>query len=592
MRAPPGLWAPPLILALVFLVSALSRHAFAYAAPDLLLLAALYVLLAASLHFGSLLAARLALPLGVLACLGVGAVLHWHLREQQLLAFRAPGFALVSVLLGLAWLAVVLPSRRVASVARLGTLTAGAAILFVTTLVLGFDDSNTFRFHLLRQNKLIGTPAYFLLADPVRSIREVLWNDHAAAAARDASRPLSAPDRWRASGPAAGPRPHVVLVMVDTLRADALSAWGGDPSFMPETNRLASRSIVLRDVRANATWTRPSVASLLTGLLPEQHGAVDRGDRLTAERTTLAEVLGAGGYTTAAFVANFAAIGRDSGFDQGFDHFEEVEEEGSPYARAERINQAVTSWLEQRGGAGAGPVFLYLHYLDPHRPYLSGGTASPGSYPSAYVAELHHLDRQLERLRDRLERLLPGRTLLLITSDHGEEFREHGEGGHGHSLYPELTHVPAILHDADRAPRTVDARLEVRDLFDLVVYLAAVPDGDVTAWLAAHDRPRRYQSLYLTAPFAAHRPYRNNVCMRAIDEEDYLFIWSAYGRTVELYDVASDPDVTTNLARSDPERVGLMRQAMDRAVPYWVERVPVKHTAKTEDLLRQLGYIE
>lgn len=556
---------------------------------DIALLSTVYGLLASTFYAGSLLLARIAAPLGLLASLAVGGALVWHLREQTSIALRLPGFSVATAAVGLAFFSTLRRRSRAGSMRWMAASLAGTATLGLLALIGFYSASNVFRWHLLRHSKLLGTPAYYLLADRVEAVRADLW---AQRERPGAARPPSLPPVNQAF-PESRP-PHIVFIMIDTLRADALAAYGGDVSTMPFLNRLAEESLVFTDVIANSSWTRPSVASFFTGLLPEEHGAVDRRYRLPENRLTLAEAVRASGYETAAFVANFGAVGRESGFAQGFDRFDQLRGAEPPYARAEEVNTAVRTWLASRSeGDGDRPVFLYVHYLDPHAPYLSGDPSSvaPDPVSAGYQAELQYVDRALEELLKAVDAHLPG-AVVFVTSDHGEEFGEHGEFGHGRSLYREVIRIPVIVRTARDQVGTVPAELEARDFFDLLARMARTPDVDPVAWAEKRRRRRRYTSIYSTSPSAAHRPYLGRVCMRGVEENGFFLIWSGYGGTYELYDRVRDPGQSNNLARMRPDRVSAMSRSLDESVAHWVNRVPVEHTDETMDLLRVLGYVE
>ncbi len=579
----------PAALALTLFGVAFATRVFAYQGLDLLVLALLYASLAVCLHAGSGVLARIAAPLALPASLAVGAVLVWHLREQGLVWLMPLGFAVAGGAVGLVHFALLLLERRIGSARSMADLCGGAAVVFATLLVASFSLSNTLRWQLLHQNKLIGVPAYYLLSEPTQAVREALWAAH-----EGKLEPASpAPE---GNGAAPGRPPHIVFVLVDTLRADALQAYGAERLLMPELDRIAVRSIVFRDVLANASWTRPSVASFFTGLLPEEHGAVDRVYGLADRWWVLAEILRARGYATAAFVSNYGAVGRDAGFDQGFDHFEEIE--GRPYARAAEVNAAVERWLERFHRSERRrqlPLFLYVHYLDPHSPDLAG--YAPRSLETSelrrgYDAELGYTDAWLGRLFDFLEAQLPAPRFVFLTSDHGEEFGEHGGQGHGHSLYEELVRLPALLTGADGPSGALDARLEARDFFDLLQRLAHEPALDVAGWAGRRDRGQRYLSTWGATPMGWHRPYYRYVGLRGIESDGFFLVWSAYGNTWELYDLGRDPGQTRNVVRDNPERTRELAAAMDESVRWWARRKAIRHSDETLDLLRALGYVE
>jgi arylsulfatase A-like enzyme len=583
-----AVWAPALLVAAIFLWVAVATSWAPYTTRDLVAVAVLYGLLACTLHLASVSLAGLWAPLGGVAALGVAAVVLWHVREQMGLQWLRPAhFLALSSALAACYFPLLLGARR----SRPPRFLAGSALLSAAALVgvlaLAFLGSNTLRWRLLRQNKLIGTPAYFAWSRSVEALR-------AQEGSAQAGEPVAgeAPGSGYRYGPTSD-APTIVFLLVDTLRADSLAAYGGAADLMPNLNRFAEASVVFTDVLANATWTRPSVASFFTGLRQEEHGAVDRGDRLPERRVTLAEVLRGMGFETAAFVTNFAAVGRDAGFAQGFDHFAELAGGGQAYLRAEEVNAAVLRWLDARRlGGSTRPLFLYVHYLDPHEPYLAaavGDFASPAVERKAYEAELRYLDRELGSFVAALRSRLPLDTAYLVTSDHGEEFGEHGESGHGRSVYSEVTDLPAILNVGGFSGRS-DARLEGRDFFDLIVRVAA-GETDPLAWATSRSRRTRYTSVHSTTASAWFRPYLSNVWMRGFEGDGRFLVWSAYGPTYELYDVA-DRRQLHNLADREPGRAQRMLRLMSAAAPGWSPRVGVQYSMGTAELLRTLGYAE
>jgi arylsulfatase A-like enzyme len=311
--------------------------------------------------------------------------------------------------------------------------------------------------------------------------------------------------------------------------------------------------------------------------------------------TTLAEAFSERGYDTAAFVANYANVNRAAGFDQGFDAFLELDPgtEKKTYLRAADVNERVLSWLDARGGGGA-PLFLYVHFLDPHFPYLSGWP-DPSSRHEAmregYDRELRYIDGELADLLLALERRMPG-VRILFTSDHGEEFGEHGAFGHGHALYREVLHVPAFVRGEGIRPGRIDARLESRDLFDLLLRLGAREAPDLGAWAERRERKTRYAAQYIDregAPF--YRPSGWFTCMRSLERDGHLLIWSAFGDTEELYDVESDRAERTNLADREPAEAASLRAALEQHPRRWRSRQPAESDSDTEEMLRALGYV-
>lgn len=595
IRARLGRLGGLLVLVAYFWGLAVATTSSSLAWLDLAMLLVVYGLLSAALWAVALAGASIGRIGGLLGSLPLAAFSLWHLREQTFYAADHRVF-LVAVLL-LAMIGSLLARRSSGSLgpARAAAAAGGLALLFLLVTSGLYLSSNTFRWHLLRHNMLVGTPAYYLLSVPVQAIEEAALKAHVNPRLVPES-----PGPIRPGG-AVGRHPdppNIVFVMIDTLRADQLEAYGGPRELMPNLNRLAERSFVFEDVLANASWTRPSVASFLTGLPAELHGAVDRQDALPPERFTLAEALHAVGFGTAAFVSNYGAVGRDAGFAQGFDDFEEVKDAHTSYARAEVVNSSVADWLARRESAGdAAPVFLYIHYLDPHTPYLSGCDGECPTFPDgagfhSYQKQLRYLDAQLRWVIEDLPAALGRRTVLLVTSDHGEEFGEHGRGGHGHSLYRELLYVPAILQMGVPSGSRIDGKLEASDFFELIERIATDPGLEINAWALQRTRRVRYSSLDATSRHAFHRPYQGRVFMRALERDGLFFISSAYGDTREIYDTNKDPFQRVNLARARDGEVESLSGAMDDLIPQWVERVPLIASDETLKAVRALGYLE
>ena len=263
---------------------------------------------------------------------------------------------------------------------------------------------------------MFGTPLYVLGSRALADERDLLWTRRGRLAQPD--------EHLEAQGtPAASFErpPHVIFVLLDTLRADALAGLGGPANLMPAMNDWAERSTLFTDLHTNASWTRASCASIFTGLLPEEHGAARFHERLSEAWTTLPERMQELGYQTAAFIANWVQVGRETGFAQGFEAADfhelasgdeilaqagedapEVEVRGA-YARAEVVNRSALEWLASPARDPYKPLFLYLHYLDPHSPYLEPPEPGTLSDPKQrkhglYRQQLRYLDRQLADL--------------------------------------------------------------------------------------------------------------------------------------------------------------------------------------------------
>ena len=281
----------------------------------------------------------------------------------------------------------------------------------------------------------------------------------------------------------ASSNPNVVVVVIDTLRADRLGALGNTRGLTPFLDSLAARSVVFRRAYAASCWTQPSVASLFTSRFQSEHGIVSPASKLDPSEVTLAEVLQERGYSTAAFSAN-GLIAAGHGYGQGFDTYKALFGKQSPRDakrlvkyRAEDMNAMARAWLDQLPAGGSKPFFLYLQYLEPHTPYAApdamlhrtfgdrphpdlekitlsmqfGNWAAPDpptlrDIVDAYDAEVASVDGGVRDLYALLaERHLLDNTILVITADHGEGLLDHGLLGHGATLYEEVIHVPLLV---------------------------------------------------------------------------------------------------------------------------------------------------
>ena len=539
----------------------------------------------------------------VAGALGLGSVVAWQVREVGLVPESF--LWLLGLILALPWLFV--PWLRGLSETRGGhrDLVWSLALLWVVGLGVGmlYQSDSLWRWHLLRHTPSLGTAAFFAMDEPVDARRVTLYSRHqatgqVAVAEGVPSVQHSVEAAGQGDSRSEPESPNIVFILLDTLRKDALEGWGGDAEWMPRLNKRLESAWRFTDLWAASTWTRPSVASYFTGLQPEAHGARTIDDGLAQEHWTLAEALSARGYATTALMTNWGAAGAEVGFDQGFDTFHELR--AKPYARAGSVRRAVKAWLEGRDSEAEEemqpPAFLYLHFLDPHEPYLESDSPkfrTASERWSAYGAELSYLDRELDRVLTTLIDSFQGPTVFVLASDHGEEFYEHELFGHGFSLYEEVLSVPLAVWGTHLGAGESKARLEGRDVYDLVLNLADNPTLSVDQWGEEKDRAIRYASIdYSSEGRLILRPYLRDVLMRAIQDESTKAIWSAYGNTWEFYDLAEDPGETTNLFREYSDRLPEFARRMNAAVSRWRPGTPLVVSEESIDQMRALGYID
>jgi arylsulfatase len=376
------------------------------------------------------------------------------------------------------------------------------------------------------------------------------------------------------AAPAAARR-NVLLVCLDTVRADRLGCYGyRERPTTPALDELAARSTLFRDTSATAGWTKPSVPSFLTGSFPCQHGVYEGSARglsgtithlLPAAAGTLAERFQAAGYVTGAVIHN-AQLRRGGGFEQGFDSFDD---EGGD---ARDIRARAARWLDAHGDR---PFFLYLHFLDAHWPCeipdeaarrftsgdvdffrsgdsralrdaINGGlvTLDDGqraTLSALYDGALRFLDDELGALfADLRQRGLSDDTLLCIVADHGEEFLEHGRIGHGHGVWQNLLAVPWILHVPGRVPQEVTTPVSLVDLAPTLLAAAGLPadgagegldrlalPGRPAAILAEHKAPDRYVQSVRSAGLKLVRDWRPPARAASSDSDDEAVLAAA-----------------------------------------------------------------
>lgn len=314
------------------------------------------------------------------------------------------------------------------------------------------------------------------------------------------------------SGPPAPTGPNVVVIAIDTLRADALGSQGGRAGVSPRIDAFAAGAARFTAAFAHAPWTLPSFSSLFTSLPPQAHGAggdVRGGWRaLDPSHTTIAERFHDAGYATHAIV-NVDFLTEPFGTVQGFDEVDaRIANDNHESRRAGPTTDAALGWID---AAPARPFFLLVHYFDPHaeydppQPWRARFAAEPdrdntgfrfgarehvvshrnGRLPldaatlararALYDGEVAYTDDEVGRLLDGLAaRGLDARTVVVITSDHGEEFGDHGSWEHGHTHYDELLHVPLAIRAPGLAARVVDEPVGLVDVAPTVCALAGL----------------------------------------------------------------------------------------------------------------------
>jgi choline-sulfatase len=290
--------------------------------------------------------------------------------------------------------------------------------------------------------------------------------------------PIEIPERLAALG-----RPNIVMIVVDTLRADYTTPYGFAQDTSPELARWAERGVLFERARAQSSWTKMSMASLLTSLWPRSHGIREAQDGLAEEAVTLAEVLQDAGYATYGVQTN-GWLHQSFGFHQGFDRYMFPKAGGDPrlgkpslWPHADRVVEEAERLINAH--EPERPFFLYLHFMDVHEyaapPHLKTfGTDSRG----AYLAAVRWVDDAVERVRRRLDDAsVHNRALIVFVADHGETFGEHGVHGHARNVLTPVVHVPLVFRFPFPVEPAVRVTTQVRsiDVAPTLLELAGVP---------------------------------------------------------------------------------------------------------------------
>lgn len=416
------------------------------------------------------------------------------------------------------------------------------------------------------------------------------------------------------------PPRNAILISIDTLRADHLGCYGYALPTSPRIDVFAREGVVFEATQSTAPWTLPAHASLLTGLWPSRHGARTVRDGLAPGVATLATRLSVHGYDTAAFVNSFF-LGPGFGLERGFARFDQIEEDHSPRGAAPGIVDTALAWLDQPRDRR---FFLFLHFFDVHSDYRSepaiealfveqrgpedgttrqirGLAALTSRPPEAvellsrlYDAGIRQLDLELGRFLDALER--SGRasdTLVVVTSDHGEEFGEHGSLLHGSTHYEEMLRVPLLLRGPGLpAGLRIDTPVSLVDVAPTLLDVLGVgpdgaPDGRSLRPLwegrgADGEDPR--------ALIAEAAPALEGDRLVAVRMGPYKLVVDESDGSRALYDLTSDAGEREDVAADHAYLVDhLSRVAEQRAVRRAggpVLPLPAKRRAQ----LRALGY--
>ena len=385
----------------------------------------------------------------------------------------------------------------------------------------------------------------------------------------------------------AADKPPVIIISIDTLRADHLSAYGYTKIHTPNIDSFGERGTIYTQVDAQVPLTLPSHASLMTSTYPFENRIEVNGEPVPPGAATLASVLRANGYRTGAFIGS-AILDRANGLDQGFDFYD------SPFGSAgvrrdgTLVTRAARQWLEKNTGQ---PVFAFVHLYDLHTPYTLPQVAGLRPNTAGYDAELQYIDQTLGRFRDALMKDgLWDQALVVVLADHGESLGDHGETSHGYFAYESTIHVPLIFHwpaDSAKYPGRVTQAAGLIDVAPAVLDFLHIP------------APPSFEGQSLLPGQGGHEIYSESIypldafgwaALTTLRSGTYKYINAP---RAELYDLAKDPGEKTNILAAHASEArsmkGRLRELVARYPPKQEATTP-RISARTREILGSLGY--
>ncbi|NOR14513.1 MAG: sulfatase-like hydrolase/transferase [Candidatus Aminicenantes bacterium] len=402
-------------------------------------------------------------------------------------------------------------------------------------------------------------------------------------------------------------KPNVILITLDTLRADHLACYGYSDVRTPHLDSLARQGVLFEQAATNSPLTLPAHCSILTGMYPTYHGVRINGNTaLNEEQMTIAEVLSAQGYQCGAFIGAFVLDGR-WGLKQGFQHYDDKFDLkkykhldlGAIQRPGNEVIDVALDWLEEQKST---PFFAWIHLYDPHtpyeppEPYLS--EYGPRGLAGLYDGEVAFMDEQIGRCLSWLENNgLDESTILILVGDHGEGLGSHGEGTHGYFIYDYAIHVPLIIvtpFDGLQGVR-VSSQVRIVDIFPTLMEIAAITPPAETqghSLLPLMFRPQKEVDGFAYAESMSPNLQFGWSSIHSLRTTQYKYIDTP---KAELYDLTRDPDEQTNLLRQYPDIAREMKDALDRFMEETSRGAPTPQAAnldkETIERLSALGYI-
>lgn len=410
------------------------------------------------------------------------------------------------------------------------------------------------------------------------------------------------------------PEPNIVLIVLDTMRADHWPVYGYKKNTAPFISEVAAKSVVFDNAWSPCSWTAPATASIFTGVYPFQHGVLTgfmvskrikmELNRIPEALETLPEMLKKNGYSTFG-VADNINIGPEIGFSRGFDKFKRFKYKHIKDQQS--MEKQVVAWSQEIKAAEKS--FLYIHFNDTHRPYhkrkpwYKQVAGYINNQIAKYDSEINYVDEKIKRLYKLFD--WDKNTLLIIVADHGEEFGDHGRQGHGHSLYSELIRTPLLIQfpPERRLHKRVNGLVSNMDIKSFIGrYLGISVNSGIDLMPVIRDKHSGRTYFF---PHLINRFTRNKkTVLKSVMFEDWKYIFqladdgSILNR--QLYNLRTDPaekvNVYESVYESQPELVKrLLSQLLKfekQSKRYTSQTLNMKLDQKKKDELKSLGYVQ
>jgi choline-sulfatase len=382
-------------------------------------------------------------------------------------------------------------------------------------------------------------------------------------------------------GPPAAPsvRPSILLVTLDTTRADAIGPEAGAAASTPAFTALAARGRRFRQAYATAPETLPSHSSMMTGLYPAGHGVHENARFLRVQHAVAAERLKEAGYHTAAIVSSFV-LARRFGLARGFDAYDDALEAGMVERGAKETTDRAIVALAARSPQ---PIFLWVHYFDPHAPYAPPEPFRARFAAAPYAGEVAAMDEQVGRLVQAFEQAVSasgGAPAIVVAGDHGEGLGDHGESQHGNLLYQSTMHVPLAIVGPGVTPEVVETPVSTRRIFHTLLDWAG---------LGAEQslRGRELAEVVLGEAMKPYLEYGWQPQIMAVSGRQKAI----FAGTTEVYDLAVDPAELKNLGSGANLATDVRKRLDEYPVPSLADSRPPALTDEARRSLASLGYV-